>query len=273
MTPRSKIARVLMTLTFALAALSLGATPVFAEDPIECESPSVVNRHAGIAWDGPNGNTDVHGIESRINPPAGMNPCSTNIGNDGVSAWIAIVPDNAPNSQAILQIGILNSNGPNGTGGDSFKYFWANGGCGPIIPDQAIPEYLGVADRAGHTYKINTAGDHFNLLIDDVIVRSIDYDDGRISCWANGDKASQLAGETLDGGDHFSYSELESSADGQKLTFRYANFENANGNWNDVDAGTPQYCTAADTQQWNNTCQINANTGMDGLNIWSRYDP
>jgi hypothetical protein len=242
-----------------------------------------VNGTPHNRWDGVNlnyGGWSARAVYARIDPPNQTDafaPCTNSFGNDGASAWVAIVPgtgnEDYGSASAIIQIGIINCNGLAVTacgGGTQFHYFYADGGC---LGDLPVAEDLGPANGAEHEYLIylNKSNSTYYFQIDGVTRRTLSKYDGAVSCWIIQDKGVQFSAETTDGGDHYSYPNSDSYS--MRLHFNQPRaWEDYTGDpfgWRSPTEDMDD-CNMEDSSTvWSHHCAISPWSVGDRINVWS----
>lgn len=153
--------------------------------------------------------TSIDGAYAEIDPPSDggsffFNCGAPGTGNDGISAWVALVPGSGNSHygdrNAILQIGVINCDGLGAQCDNTNHIFWAAGGCNFNTP---VPVDLGETDDAMHTFNvaINGTGTNWLLKMDGTTLKNIAMSDPAVNCWDTGDVAAQIMAERKDRGD------------------------------------------------------------------------
>jgi hypothetical protein len=195
-----------------------------------CYDIGNVQHHAGVHFT-PASTSNATGAKANIAVSfPNFITCSSALGSDGVSAWVAVAPGptNPNGSQnAIVQVGIIRCNSPFNASctNNEPRYFWARGGCGANIP---VPFDLGSATSGNHNFRVkrDTSPNRYEFFVDDEEVDQILAADDAIDCWIAGDKEAQVIGETLDTGDINGRSSAKDSYDHMRA-YR-------NGSWEDI---------------------------------------
>lgn len=189
--------------TVALLCLAVGVTPVAATTGgCNDANPSIFEGENSLhLWP-----DNVSGTAADIytSTTAGaFDLCTHNLGDDALSAWVAIVPQ-ADAPARIIQIGIVRCNfsqlDPRGDAcvNSQPRYFWAAAGCGSYLP---YANDLGAATLGLHHYEIyNNGAGRMIGTIDGVVRFNLGLDNARFSCWINGLKQSKWLFENNDTG-------------------------------------------------------------------------
>jgi hypothetical protein len=200
----------LIALTLAASTLVVDSPGPAGPAPVAASTcsgePFPTNLHTGTDNSSPTINR--YGVSAYIDPAATyFRPCTSVLGNDGPSAWVALVPrSTAFGDSAIVQLGIINCNyyWNSACAYPTPHYIWAQGGCNGAQP---TPRDLGPADFGQHHYSIalsSSGNGRIYLWIDGVLKLYTSLGNGEISCWASGLRKAAWFGERLDYGDDFS---------------------------------------------------------------------
>jgi hypothetical protein len=265
---RRRLGSALIATVFAASGLVASPGIAAAAPYGSCVTGGIANYFSFV--EKASGSNNLRNIKSTIqvsSPTSQFRPCSWNLGNDGSSGWVAIVPGSGNpqlgNSEAILQIGLIACNEfwLGACSGNSLRYFWAEGGCGASIPD---PQDLGSTGTTSHVYEIRHFSDHwYNLKIGGVTkIAFLDTSHDDVSCWITKNfTKGQWAFERWDRGDGIGDTAHNS-------LMWYANYM-----WDPGDSGTwtvPNFtsCSASPgTFPGKGFCSW----GADALLGWSQY--
>lgn len=219
-------------------------------------------NHVGTYYDS---GLDIKGVKAAIDPlTATFQACSTFLGDDGPSAWVALEPGLGTGKTGIIQVGIVNCNSPlydvcDGPW-DEPHYFWAAGGCG--FP--AAPVDLGATGFGVHSYSISRRGSDgdYDIVVDGTRRHVVDSSHFTVQCWINGDKKAVWSGETWDKGDGFADSS-------NRLNFTGMGYQTATGGgWNNPNFYDNAPCPIIeDSTLLNHECRTES--GGNKMDLWS----
>ena len=210
----------------------------------------------------------INGVYSQVHTASGFFFHCTTAGShdDGSQAWVALEPGTGSShwadTNAILQIGVINCD-ENASQCDGTPHLvWASGGCNLHTPTY---HDLGSTSYGTHSYEIATVGSSFVLYADGSAKKYIGYSDASINCWSGDDKRFEVGAERWDAGD-------SSGANGntsQRLQFNFIQYFTST--W--FNAGT---ITCNNTRQSGigaYTCPTGSGGSTYGsyLHVWTTY--